>query len=475
MASLKINFIYKSILSISNYLIAFIVFPYISRILGVENIGLVNFVDNTINYFLIFATMGVTVLGTREIAGAGDDLSKRSKVFSNILGINLLFTLVTLLLYFILIISIPKFWEYKELMYVGSAKILFSAFLIEWFFTGIENFRYITIRSMLIKIIYVACVFIFVKNPAQYKLYFYLTIALTVINSLINLIYSNKFVKINFRELFNYKYVKQNISLGIYGIMTSMYLTFNVMYLGFVADNIQVGYYTTAFKVYSVVLGFFSAFTSVMLPRMSSLVANDDNERFRHLAEKSFGLVSTFSIPLIICSIILAEDIIYVLSGPGYEGAVLPMKIIMPAVLCVGISQIIAIQILMPLRKDKVLLISSFIGAVVSILINVFLVGHLKSTGSAIVLLASEFIVTLFYVLYIIKYTSFGFKWKYIINNILLSVPSAIMCIIITSCVHNHYVALSVALVSSVLVWVICVFIYQKLILGRQTLSIRSS
>ena len=475
MASLKINFIYKSILSISNYLIAFIVFPYISRILGVENIGLVNFVDNTINYFLIFATMGVTVLGTREIAGAGDDLSKRSKVFSNILGINLLFTLVTLLLYFILIFFIPKFWEYKELMYVGSAKILFSAFLIEWFFTGIENFRYITMRSMLIKVIYVACVFLFVKNPAQYKLYFYLTIALTVINSLINIVYANKFVKINFRELFNYKYVKQNISLGIYGIMTSMYLTFNVMYLGFVTDNIQVGYYTTAFKVYSVVLGFFSAFTSVMLPRMSSLVANDDNERFRYLAEKSFGLVSMFSIPLILCSIILAKDIIYVLSGPGYEGAVLPMKIIMPAVLCVGISQIIAIQILMPLKKDKVLLISSFIGAVVSISINVFLVGHLKSTGSAIVLLASEFIVTLFYVLYIIKNTSFGFKWKYIINNILLSVPSAIMCIIITSCVHNHYVALSVALVSSVLVWVICVFIYQKLILGRQTLSIRSS
>ena len=475
MASLKLNFIYKCILSISNYLIAFIIFPYVSRILGVENIGIVNFVDNTVNYFLLFATMGVTVLGTREIASVGDDDLKRSKIFSNILGINLLFTLITVFIYFILIHCVPKFWEYQKLMCVGAAKILFSAFLIEWFFTGIENFRFITIRSMLIKVIYVACVFIFVKDSSQYKLYFYLTIALTVVNSIINLIYSNKFVKINFRELFNFKYARQNISLGIYGIMTSMYLTFNVMYLGFVSDNIQVGYYTTAFKVYSVILGFFSAFTSIMLPRMSSLIANEDNERFKKLADKSFELVSMFSIPLIMCSIILAEDIIYVLSGPGYEGSILPMRIIMPAVLCVGISQIIAIQILMPLRKDNVLLKSSFIGAILSIFINVILVSHLKSTGSAIVLLASEFIVTLFYVLYIIKKTSFGFKWKHIINNVLLSIPSAVVCIMITSYVSNHYIALSVALVASIVVWILCMLLYQKLILGRPTLSIWES
>ena len=158
--------------------------------------------------------------------------------------------------------------------------------------------------------------------------------------------------------------------------MTSMYLPFNVMFLGLVSNNTEVGYYTTAFKLYSVVLGFFTAFTNVMLPRMSLLLANSENDRFQELANRSFSVMATFSIPLILCSMILAPQIIYVLSGPGYEGAILPMRIIMPAAFVVGIAQVLAIQVLMPMKKDRVLLRASIIGAAVSVLINLCLVPY---------------------------------------------------------------------------------------------------
>ena len=128
--------------------------------------------------------------------------------------------------------------------------------------------------------------------------------------------------------MFSQKYLKQNFSLGIYSIMTSMYLTFNVMYLGLTTDNVQVGYYTTAFKLYSVILGFFTAFTNVMLPRMSALLAKGDVEHFQRLVNKSFSIMSVFSIPMIACSMILTPQIIYVLSGSGYEGAILPMRLL---------------------------------------------------------------------------------------------------------------------------------------------------
>lgn len=451
--SIKKNFAYKSLLTISNYLMAFITFPYVSRVLGVEGIGLVNFVDNTINYFLLFATLGVSVLGVREIARVRDNAQSRSVVFSNILGINLMFTLLTIIVYVILISSIPRFEQYSELLYIGISKILFSAFLIEWFYTGIENFKYITIRTLIIKTLYVASVFIFVQTKGDYKLYFILTLFVTIINALINIGYSRKFVKIQVKELFRLNFLKQNLTLGIYNIMTSMYLTFNVMYLGLTCNNIQVGYYTTAYKLYSVVLGFFTAFTNVMLPRMSSLIAKDEREQFNLLINKSFSIISSFSVPLIICSIILAPEIIFVLSGPGYDGAILPMRIIMPAILLVGIAQVLAIQILMPLKKDSVLLRTSIIGAAISVVINLIFVRYLESVGSAIVLLCSEFAVTFSYILYIRFNTEYRFNWHLLLHSILLSVPPAVICVILPRYIENIYISLAVTCCFAAIVW----------------------
>ena len=143
--SIKKNFAYKSILTLSTYLINFITFPYVARVLGVERIGLVNFVDNTVNYFLLFATMGVGLLGVREIAAVKEDKKRRDQVYSNVLALNLLFTLVSLGIYLLCVVTIPKLCQYDELFYIGTAKILFTVFLVEWFFTGVENLSLIHI------------------------------------------------------------------------------------------------------------------------------------------------------------------------------------------------------------------------------------------------------------------------------------------------------------------------------------------
>ena len=133
--------------------------------------------------------------------------------------------------------------------HIGTAKILFSAFLVEWFFTGIEQFRYITLRSIAVKVLYVASVFLFVRRPEDYRLYFILTVGVVVVNALVNTAYVRRYVRIRRHDLSGTNYVRRNLLLGVYSIMSAMYLTFNVMFLGFVADDTQVGYYTTAFKL----------------------------------------------------------------------------------------------------------------------------------------------------------------------------------------------------------------------------------
>lgn len=453
--SIKKNFAYKSTLTISTYLMNFITFPYVSRILGVDRIGLVSFVDNAVNYFLIFATMGVSILGVREIATVKEDRNECSRVYSNILGMNVLFTIATLIIYFAFIIFVADFNRYKELFYVGGAKILFTAFLVEWYFTGIENFRYITIRSLLIKLLYVIAVFILIRTEDDYTLYFVLTVLVVVINAVINMIYIRKFVSLIKHEFISKKYIKQNLSLGIYSIMTSMYLTFNVMFLGFCSTNTEVGYYTTAFKLYSVILGLFTAFTNVMLPRMSSLLATGQKERFQSLIDKSFEAMCTFSIPMILCSIVLAPQIIYILSGPGYEGAIIPMRIIMPAVLFVGIAQILAIQVVMPMKKDKVLLVASIVGASISLLINLLIVPHLAGIGSAIVLLSSEIVVTGTYIIYLLRKKIVSLSVNIVVQNIFYSLPCFFICYFITQCFDNNFFIVITSVILSILLWLI--------------------
>ena len=454
-SSIKKNFAHKSILTISTYLISFITFPYVARVLGVEHIGLVNFVDNTVNYFLLFATMGIGLLGVREIAAVKENKKSLEQIYSNILALNLLFTMVSLGIYLFCIAAIPKLRQYDELFYIGTGKILFTAFLVEWFFTGIENFRYITLRSILIKVFYVISVFIFVRDTSDYRLYFILTVGVVVLNAFINQLYIRKFVRIRWCNIQLFKYIKPNITLGIYTLMSSMYLTFNVMYLGLVSDNTEVGYYTTAFKLYSVLLGFFTAFTSVMLPRMSSLLANGENARFQELVDRSCSVVATFCIPLILYGIILAPQIIYTLSGPEYEGAIFPMRIIMPAAFAVGMAQVLAIQILMPMKKDRVLLMASIIGAIVSLLINLLVVPYVASVGSAVVLLCSEMVVAATYVVYVLSHRLARIPIRIVWENICYSLPGALVCWGCSRWIENEFVVVVCAVILAGTVWII--------------------
>ncbi|MDE5789714.1 MAG: flippase [Muribaculaceae bacterium] len=397
MGSIRNNIIYKAILIFSNYIFGFITFPYITRVLGPANFGLVNFALSVTDYFLLFATMGIATVGTREVAACRNNKSQLSIHFSRILGINLKFTIIVTSIYLGCIFFVPRFHESFNLFLVGLAKIIFSVFSIEWLFSGLENFRYITIRSFVIRLIYVVSVFLFVKTSSDYFLYFVLTIASVVVNAIVNFSYSKKFVKVLWKELKGHHYFRENLQLGFYMIMTSMYITFNVMYLGFVCDDVEVGYYSAAVKLYFIAVNLFSAFTSVMIPRLSSMIAENDWEKGKNYINKSYPIVFFYSFPIVILGIIFTPEIITIISGSSFERAITPMRILMVALFFVCLAQVVVFQGLIPLRKDKCLTIASFIGGVLALVLNIVLTPHFGSIGSAIVLLGSETTLTFYY------------------------------------------------------------------------------
>ena len=403
MPRITTNFIYNVALTLSTYLINLILFPYVSRVLGVDLVGKVGFVNDTVTYFSLFAMMGIATVGIREIAACGEDREKRSRVFSSLMAIILLFTAVVLAVYLAAILVVDRFQADRDLFVMGAGTLVFTSFLIEWFYQGMEDFRYITLRSVAIKLAYALMVFLFVRKPGDYRLYFMLTVGMVVLNSLINLAYSRRFVRFSFRNASIRGFLKPVLSLGLYKVMISMYTTFNVIYLGFVASEAQVGYYYSSKKLFYIILGLFSAFTAVMLPRMSAILEQGQEEEFRAKTRMTFDIVFAFAFPLIVYFELLAPELIGLLSGPGYEGAILPMRIISPVLLLSAMAQVWVIQILMPLRKDRVVLLSSVAGAVVGILANILLVGRLGAVGSALVLLVSEIAGNLYSFVYSIR------------------------------------------------------------------------
>ncbi len=197
----------------------------------------------------------------------------------------------------------------------------------------------------------------------------------------------------SFKALHLRKYVKPFFVLGAYILLTSMYTSFNVTFLGFVSGDVQVGYYSTAVKLFNIILALFSAFTGVMLPRMSSLAESGRMDEFKNMLHKSVDFLLCMSVPLVIFTVVMAKPIVYLISGEGYEGSVVLLQIVAVLILIIGYEQILVIQALMPLKKDKVILRNSFMGALLGISLNVLLVPKWQSVGSSVCWLLAEALI----------------------------------------------------------------------------------
>ena len=391
--SLKKNIIYSSILTAANYIFPLITYPYVSRVLGVDNIGACNFVDSVINYFILFSMLGISTVGIREISQARSDREKLNQTFSRLFTINTVSTTVVLLVLLLSMFSVPQLKENSHLMWIGVLKLISNYLLIEWLYKGLEEFKYITSRTVLVKCLYVAAVFLFIKSPADTTTYYMLLTLMITGNALINIVHSRKYVNYSLSLEKSSPLFKAIVILGIYAFLTSMYTTFNVVYLGFECGDTEVGYYATSTKIYRMILSVFTAVTGVMMPRLASLLSEEKFGTFRNLLKKSFRILFIIFIPTSLAIGIFAPQIIHLIAGAGYEGAIMPLRIISPLLLIIGLEQIIIIQGLMPMKKDKEVLINSAAGALTGIITNLVLVPQYGATGAAISWFAAECVV----------------------------------------------------------------------------------
>lgn len=392
--SIKLNFIMNAILQISAFIFPLITFPYVSRILGPSGTGNVSFATSIVTYFALFAQLGIPTYGIRATARVRDDKELLSKTVQEIFIINAVMCVLAYFVFFVVLNLVPKMYNDKVLFIIISSTILFNSVGMDWLYKGLEKYTYITFVSIIFKFIALILMFVCVHHKNDYIIYGAISIFAASASNICNLVNIHKLIYI--KPIFNYEFTKHFRPIMIFFAMscaTTIYTNLDTVMLGFMKDNVEVGYYNAAIKIKNVLLGVVTSLGTVLLPRASYYIENNMYSEFKRIAGKALNFVVLISFPLCLYFILFAKEGVLFLSGDAYTEAILPMQILMPTLIFIGLTNIMGIQMLIPLGKEKVVLYSEIAGAIVDLAINTVLIPIMASSGAAIGTLVAEMVV----------------------------------------------------------------------------------
>ncbi len=392
---IKRNLIYNSLLSVSQILFPLIIFPYTFKILQPDGIGLVSFADSLTQYLISFAAIGIPVYGVIETAKWRNDKERLSKLFSELLLIQFTLTLVMCLIFIALIFSVPKLAEHKLLYFISCGILLMNVFTVEWFFQGIERFRYITVRTVSVRFLFVILIFIFVKKKEDLLLYYGLTFLTAFLNGVINFSYARRAVALTLSGLSIRRHLRPLVHIFFSNVAISVYILLDTVILGFLADDVAVGYYSTAVKICKIPLAFMTALSMALIPRISASFSSGDQEYVKNLVQKSFSYIVLLAVPIGAGLLIVAPELVSVLANQQFLPAIPVIRTMAPLTLIIGLSNLFGVQILTSMGKEKLTLYAVIMGMILSVVCNLILIPRFSYMGTAWTTLLTEGLVTI--------------------------------------------------------------------------------
>lgn len=399
--SIKYNLFMNIILKMSGVIFPLITFPYVSRILLSEANGKLAFATSVVSYFSLVASMGIPSYGIRKCAEVRDDRTLLSKVVKELLILNSIFTILSYLFFFILLISIPRFSQETPLFLITSLSIVFNMLGVEWFYQAIEQYQYITIRNISFKILSILLMFAFVHKPSDYLLYGGINVFASVGSNILNVLRISRYVNLDFRTKEKYEFaihLMPILTLFLYNATTIIFTSLDQVMLGFMKSNDSVGYYAATIRIKNILVSLITALGAVMLPKISYALKNKSIYEFERMIRKSFQFILFSSIPIVAFFILMAQEIILVLAGDGYLPAVPVLKLVIPSIIFIGLSSVTAWQLLIPLGKEKYTVIGAIVGAVLNLILNFILIPSMGGAGAAIATTFAELAVFLVHV-----------------------------------------------------------------------------
>jgi O-antigen/teichoic acid export membrane protein len=427
MSGLRKNIAFNALLSLSQILFPLVTFPYASRILGPSGMGAVSFADNFITYFLIFSALGIPLYGVREIAKVKNDQIALGRVFSELIVIHFITSIISVGILLIICFSSHKLLADFELYQIGMGILLGNVFIAEWFFQGIEKFQYIAVRTVLIRLFTIALLFLLVQSPADKNSYYALNLVATVIAAMVNSYAVSKHASISFKNLSLKRHFKPLLVIFSNSIITTIYLVFDTIILGFLTNDVHVGYYAASMRISKISLALIGVLSAVLLPRLTVAFREGHLDEARSLLEKSISFVVFLSIPIAIGTFCLSTEIIALFAGVKYLPAVSSLQILCFIVCFVGMAQVFAHQILLPLHQEKKILYASLCGVIVSLVLNFTLIPLFQQNGAAMSSVITEATVTVVLFYFSVKL----FRLKFPVVQLLQAVLTSLLFFII--------------------------------------------
>lgn len=402
--SVKINYLLNLIRAVSYALITIVTMPYVNRILGPANIGKIEYVNTIINYFILFSALGIPLYGIREIAKVRLDKKERDKTTIELLIILICTSVLSYLVLFGIIYQMTFFENYKDLLFLMSFMIILSNVGAEWYFQGMEDQIYITIRYVLVRIISVILLFLMVKEPDDYLFYAF-TIMITVCGSnIFNVFYLLK--EIDFKQLalksINLKrHFKPILTIFVAAVSVNIYLQLDNFMISSISGDKFLGYYSVSNKLIRFVITFITILGVVLLPRLSNLYRTDKRQ-YNYYLKKAFTFILLMSIPSTILFLVFPESIITIFATTEFNSSILTMRLLSPLCIIVGIAYFVGYMVLYTQNSENIYTKAVLISAIFSVAVNFFAITEFQQNGAAVVAVLSE-LFAIFIMIYFAK------------------------------------------------------------------------
>lgn len=391
------NYIYNTLYQVLVLIAPLITTPYVSRVLGVTNIGVYQYSQSVATYFVLIGAVGTNLYGQREIAYLQNSPEKRTKAFWEIVIFRMFFVLFGAIIYFLIF---GMHGRYELIYQILTVEIIAAAFDISWLFMGMENFKVTVIRNSIIKFSGILCVFLFVKSKEDLPIY---TVCVTLPAFLGNfsLWFSVKkyIVKVNLsvREIIDgiKTRIRPILVLFLPQIAADVYLVLDKTMIGLLASDIdQVGYYSQAQKIVKLVLTIVTSLGAVMLPAMSAAFSRGDNEEIISSIKTAFKFIYLLSFSLLFGLCAVAPCFVPLYFGKGYDPVVPLMIVISPILVIIATSNVLGKQYLLPTKQQKIFTMSIICGAGVNFILNCILIPLFNAVGASIATVIAELAVT---------------------------------------------------------------------------------
>ncbi|MDB8460405.1 flippase [Turicibacter sanguinis] len=436
--SLKKNFIYNIMYQILIMILPLITAPYISRVIGAEGIGIYSYTYSIVNYFILFAMLGLNNYGNRSIAAVRDDKKILSKTFFEIYNLQLV-TSISMVLLYVLYLFIGNY-EDKNIASIQIIFIISTSLDINWFFFGLEQFKLTVTRNTVIKILTVIFIFIFVKDDTSLWLYTLIMAVGTLLSQVMLWAFVRRYVSF---QIPTWKGVishfRPNLVLFLPVIAISIYKIMDKIMLGSMTNMLEVGFYENSEKIINLPMGIITALGVVMLPRMTNLTANGNFDKAKQYIEISLKFIMFLAIGITIGLFAISSNFIPLFFGEQFKDSVPVVSILSFTVLFISWANVIRTQFLIPQKKDKIYIISTVLGAIINVVINLLLIPNYGAVGAAIGTIFAEASVAIYQTFNVRKELEIN---KYFKNSLVYVIPAIIMYLSIYSLGQLNLIAI---------------------------------